>query len=314
VNAPSLLSFLDAPIVVGDPDGRAAYVNPAFEGCFAVSAQAIKGQPLAQLFEGGVREAVLGAVAEVCEQGTSTRFRVRHAGVGYAGMASPIVAQDARVGFVILLFENTAEHERVHTLHRQLAQPVEELSRLLDEACEQRHSPEKLEPLLEEGQRVLERLSRASSEIATLLSGRRGGADEEGYDPAPVARQVAQRMLEEFEGPGVRFEAHIPGRLPALRGEPARLEAMLLQLLRSRLTVCGSGSEVSLAAGALERHGVPSVVFRAMHRPADATGHETWAEPDAVVRLVHELDGELRVRVDRNGSFATAIRLTALSL
>jgi hypothetical protein len=33
VSAPtlSLLSFLDAPVLVGDPEGRAAYVNPAFE-------------------------------------------------------------------------------------------------------------------------------------------------------------------------------------------------------------------------------------------------------------------------------------------
>ena len=30
----SLLSFLDAPVVVGDPEGRAVYVNPAFEARF----------------------------------------------------------------------------------------------------------------------------------------------------------------------------------------------------------------------------------------------------------------------------------------
>ena len=43
----SLLSFLDAPLVVGDPDGRAAYVNPAFEVRFAASAETVIGQPLA---------------------------------------------------------------------------------------------------------------------------------------------------------------------------------------------------------------------------------------------------------------------------
>ncbi len=30
----SLLSFMDAPVVVGDPDGAAVYVNPAFEARF----------------------------------------------------------------------------------------------------------------------------------------------------------------------------------------------------------------------------------------------------------------------------------------
>lgn len=31
----SLLNFLDAPIVVGDPEGRVIYVNPAFERAFS---------------------------------------------------------------------------------------------------------------------------------------------------------------------------------------------------------------------------------------------------------------------------------------
>ena len=32
----SLLDFIDAPVVVGDPDGRAVYVNPAFQQKFDV--------------------------------------------------------------------------------------------------------------------------------------------------------------------------------------------------------------------------------------------------------------------------------------
>ena len=59
----TLLAFLDAPVVVGDPEGRAAYVNPAFETRFAVASAAATGAPLASLFDGGVREAVLRAVA-----------------------------------------------------------------------------------------------------------------------------------------------------------------------------------------------------------------------------------------------------------
>ena len=88
---------------------------------------------------------------------------------------------------------------------------------------------------------------------------------------------------------------------------------MLLQLLRGRLAACGPGSQVSLAAGALERQGIPSVVFRAVHQTGGGAEEISWAEPEAVVRLVHELDGEFRVRQDRSGSFATAVRLTALS-
>ena len=48
----SLLSFLDAPVVVGDPDGRAVYVNPAFEARFGVAAEGVTGQPARRAVRG----------------------------------------------------------------------------------------------------------------------------------------------------------------------------------------------------------------------------------------------------------------------
>jgi signal transduction histidine kinase len=315
MSSPSLLSFLDAPVVVGDPDGRAAYVNPAFEACFAVSAEVVQGEPLAVLFEGGVREAVLSAVAEVCSQGTTTRFRLRHAGVGYAGMASPIVAEDARVGFIILLFENTTEHERIHALHRQLHQPVDELARVLDALCEQADAgaPEKFEGLLEDAQQAVERMRRASGELSTLLTGRRADATGDGFDPAPVTREAARRVYEEFEGAGVELEVRVPARLPPLSCDSERLAALVVQLLRNRLAACTASSQVSLQAGALERNGIPSVVLRVVHRGAGGAPETQapWAEPDVVVRLVQELGGEMRVGQDGSGGRATAVRLIA---
>ena len=38
----SLLSFLDAPVIVGDPEGRAVYVNPAFQSRFGITAEAAR--------------------------------------------------------------------------------------------------------------------------------------------------------------------------------------------------------------------------------------------------------------------------------
>ena len=79
----SLLNFLDAPVVVGDPEGRVIFVNPAFEECFAFGAQA-PGMPFAELFQGGGREAFLMAVAQVCQTGETVRFRLREEGRGRA--------------------------------------------------------------------------------------------------------------------------------------------------------------------------------------------------------------------------------------
>jgi hypothetical protein len=50
-----------------------------------------------------------------------------------------------------------------------------------------------------------------------------------------------------------------------------------------------------------------------VHKSPDSSGENAWSEPDGVVRLVHELGGEFRVKQEADGSVATAIRLTALS-
>ena len=112
----SLLNFLDAPVVVGDPEGRVIFVNPAFEECFAFGAQA-SGMPFAELFQGGGREAFLMAVAQVCETGETVRFRLREDGRGYIGVASPIEAADDRLR--VQLYQLLAD------VHRAAGRPAE---------------------------------------------------------------------------------------------------------------------------------------------------------------------------------------------
>ena len=58
-------------------------MNPAFEAAFERTAL---GVPLAELFEGGAREAVLRAVVSACDKGESVRFRMREGDVGYSAV------------------------------------------------------------------------------------------------------------------------------------------------------------------------------------------------------------------------------------
>ncbi len=126
---PSLLAYLEVPVLVGDPQGRTVYVNPAFEQRFGLEGEAARGAPLAQLFEGGGREAVLSAVAGVLEEWQSVRFRLRERGTGFTATASPIIAGGQNVGVVILLKEEVEGMERLFHLHRMLGDAVEDLGR-----------------------------------------------------------------------------------------------------------------------------------------------------------------------------------------
>ncbi len=132
----SLLDFIDTPVVVGDPDGRAVYANPAFQRHFAASRGDLRGHALAELFEGGGREAVLMAVARVCEGGAAVRFRIREHEEGYAALASPIEADQGRVGVVILLSEELAIADLGPALRREIQEPLEELAGRLAELAQ----------------------------------------------------------------------------------------------------------------------------------------------------------------------------------
>lgn len=172
----SLLDFLDAPVVVGDPDGRAVYVNPAFESRFGISREGAHGEMLSNLFAGGGREAVLRAVAGVCDGENSVRFRLREGATGYLALASPIVAEDDRVGVVILLTEEPEGEERVAAFHREIQEPLEDLTRCLVELAEQTggRRNQRYKNLLDEGVRALGGLRKRAEDVQGQLKGRGG--------------------------------------------------------------------------------------------------------------------------------------------
>jgi nitrogen-specific signal transduction histidine kinase len=170
----SLLDFIDAPVVVGDPDGRVVYVNAAFESSAGVASATAKGKPLASLFEGGAREAVLRAVASVCQTGESNRFRLRVGETGYAALASPIKSNESSVGVVVLLGEELGSDPRVLALQREIDEPLDEITRCfaeLSEATGGLRSPA-YSQAIEEGVRALARVRKHAEEIQNILEGK----------------------------------------------------------------------------------------------------------------------------------------------
>jgi len=317
LSASSLLSFLDAPVVVGDPDGCAAYVNPAFETCFAVSAETVTGQPLASLFEGGVREAMLQAVAEVCAEGRSTRFRVRHGTRGYGGLASPIVAEDARVGFVILLFESAPEDERALALQRQMREPLAEISRALDELGDA--DAGRRGSLLDDALRAAGTMRKTFDELGGLLGGARGatGAGRtrtDGFDPGSAIGTAAAAISSRYAEADVTLEVRVPPLLPAVRGREELLTDAVTGMLESRLAISRAGSTVVVSARLLDRGDAPAVIIAVLdtHRGDRSEPDLGESEPEPVIRSVHALGGDIRTTTDPASGRVTGIRLPAL--
>lgn len=170
----SLMDFVDTPLLVGDPDGRAVYANPAFERDFGRSKESIAGEPLANLFDGGGREAVLKAVAGVCGGEPRVRFRLREDGLGFAALASPVEVEEGRVGVMILLFEDRAE-ERLLRFRRDVQEPLDDLAHCFVAfgAPDANPRSEAWRIRIAEALRAIERIRKWTDEIAADPAGRR---------------------------------------------------------------------------------------------------------------------------------------------
>ncbi len=288
----SLLSHLDAPIVVGDPDGNAVYINPAFQDRFGAGRL---GSPLAELFEGGAREGVLRAMVSVCDQGQTTRFRVREGEVGFSAVASPITAAGEQVGVVILFKEEVEGLERIMAIQREMRGPMEEIGGALETLFEEtggRRNPHH-RVLVEDAQRGFKRLCKWIDEMDALVSGGKAAASQ-AFDPAPALREIVRRASRISDARGTGVELLIPSTLPEIDGDEGRFVEISLRLVEARLEaepspermtvsarVIGSGEETALLV-ALSEHG-PGCERAVFHdepislEAVASLGAEVWA-------------------------------------
>jgi nitrogen-specific signal transduction histidine kinase len=170
----SLLEFIQTPVLVGDPDGRVVYVNPAFETDFLVPLEEVAGQPVANLFAGGGREAVLHAVARVCgNQSTAEveRFSVLVEDRGYKAIASTVEAEGGNVGVILLLMRESGNEARLQSFRREIQEPLDELTDCLSKVAQYATGTEMLPQkiAIADGVRCLERMRKWAEGVAAGL-------------------------------------------------------------------------------------------------------------------------------------------------
>jgi nitrogen-specific signal transduction histidine kinase len=170
----SLIDFIETPVLVGDPDGRAVYLNPCFEADFLVASEDAVGRPLANLFEGGGREALLRAVATVCEpEGKSTtRLSLMAGDRGYRVVVSAVEAEGGRVGVILLLTRESTAEARLQAFRRAVLSSLEEIDECLASVASHADGPSvDLQRLaVADGVRCVERIRKWGEEIAASLN------------------------------------------------------------------------------------------------------------------------------------------------
>lgn len=311
----SLLSFIDAACLVGDPEGRVVYVNPAFERRFGRENQDVQGSELVELFEGGGREAILNAVAEVCMNGQSIRFRLREGESGYLGQCSPIEAPGEaagdRVGVVVLLVDEPAIDAKLQAVHREIQEPLDEahacLEQLIDQTGGRRN--EAFRGAVERGLGAVTRARKWSSELSAALSGRSGRVTRDArLDAVRLVREVAMRVEEMAQKSGLSLEVLAPAQLPPARGDADVLEAALVRLVRLRMATADADGPLTLSARTMGSGERRKVIVTLVDRPrGEDDGDER--EPQSINEAISPYGGRVHtVRISKAGR-ATAIRL-----
>ncbi len=249
----SLLNYLDVPVVIGDLEGGAVYANSCFLNLFRLTLDDVTGRPLSVLFDGGARERILMAVAEVCEHGVSTRFRVREKGISFIATASPIAVGNEVVGVVILLNE-CADDERLLTLVRDLEIPVMDIARNLTELREQTggRRAEEYSYMVEKSVHALEQMQGYLVDLKEVVRhALERTADRSAHlqlDVVQMLRTVAEHAEAVSRKFGIKFELVVPAQLPELSSEALRLQEALIELVDERIRQVPQGAWFTLAA------------------------------------------------------------------
>ena len=171
----SLMDFIRTPVLVGDPDGRVVYVNPAFETDFLAPVEEVVGQPVASLFEGGGREALLRAVAEICDRSSeldSVHFNLLVADRGYKALVSAVEAEGGRVGVILLLTRETPGEARLQSFRREILAALDDLTACLSQIAEHASGAQSDAQRLAiaDGVRCVERMRKWAGSAAASLS------------------------------------------------------------------------------------------------------------------------------------------------
>lgn len=281
----SLLDFLDTPVLVGDPEGYVVFANKAFVRELTPDGSSPHGEPLASLFAGGGREAMLAAVAEVCSKGESIKFRIREGGAGYLAIASPIHHEESRVGVVILLTDEPRLDGRLLDFHREIQEPLEETHTCLEELLDATggRRDDRYRGMVERGSVALDRALKWSEELHGLLCGGTAqAADRANLHPGRVMRDTAERLAPDFERAGVEAKLLIGPRVPEVRGDATMLETALFRLLRLRLAEVRAGGCISMLVREVSEDSHPGVLMTIVDSGPDAGSDPNTADDGTV--------------------------------
>jgi hypothetical protein len=216
-------------------------------------------------------------------------------------LASPIHAEESRVGVVILLTDKPTLDARLLDFHREIQEPLDETAACLEELLEASTGPrgEHFLELVERSAATLGRARKWSGELHRLLAGEAGAkSSDEVLQPGRVLRDVASRLQPELERAKVEFAAGQPGGVSGHGGPDDARNAPGPAVCASALGMAPAGSSMSLLARDVGGALGPGVLISLTdpHQSSNS-GTENVNDPGEYTRMVRELVSVLGVQI-----------------
>lgn len=308
----SLLGHLDAPILVGDPEGSVVYANPSFRERFCQLFGDPVGEPLAMVFGGGAREVVLTATAQVLQRGQPSRLQIREGGQAYTGLCSPIDADHDRVGVVMVMLEEHSNEEHLTSLADELGEPLSDallamstLNEELDGRLDARQRQ-----LMATGLRQVETAQKWLRELGVAL---RGGKIQQGrFDVASSVLRVSDRIAQEIPS-SVDLEVLMAPNLPRVSGSTVVFERLLSQLVRQRVDESRPRQPITILARPLGGDRPTDVLVSVVDVPEPDRRGPTGHPPEGVQQGLAQMGGEAVCVEDGSLGRVTSMRLVVSS-
>lgn len=304
----SLLGYLDTPVLVGDPDGCIVYANASFRDRFCSHGDDPVGEPLALVFGGGAREAVLSATAGVLQHGQPARLKIREGGASYTGLCSPIEAEDDRVGVVMVLLEEQSNEEHLAGLVEEVSEPVNEAVRSLRALSLEGGDalPDAAQRLLERGLESVESAQKGVRELSIAI---RGGKSQQGrFDVSSSILRVSDRLVNE-SSKAIDLEVLMPPNLPRVAGTSVLFERLLSQLVRQRIEEARDGEPLTLLARTIGGDQPRGVLVSLVDIPDSERRRSTGYPPESVQAGMAQMGGEAICVEDGSIGRVTSMRL-----
>jgi len=256
----AIVGALADGLVVADRERRIRLTNRAFREIFQLGSEVLDLTLLESVRDAAV-ERLLGEALErgQTQRGGITLQRPANPDLHFEVVVEPIKNESAEVSGAVILFRDITELRQTETMRRdfianvshELRTPLSILRGYLETLLENpKQSPAELLRIFEVMERHSNRLNLLVDDVLSLarLEGPGMALDLTTIRPTNFLRGIMHDWEKKFRSKNLRAELEAPENLPPLRGDEARLQEVVYNLLDNAVKYSPAGGRIIVSA------------------------------------------------------------------